>query len=164
MPSSRSSSTRGQTGQIEPPDSTMGARDRRDFSSNRVHARMASRRASNGGSQAVRMQVGTAGQTLGGWRDARDADDEFGWHRDALTPRCSSTGATVPWTPGTSCSRSASSVRPCPWWRVHWDPWLQPHPPGRNQERNSACASTGKSIGLRLLSGGLPVTRAFHLS
>lgn len=52
-------------------------------------------------------------------------------HRDALTPRCSSTEAIVPWTPGTSCSRSASSVRPCPWWRVHWDPWLQPHPPCR---------------------------------
>lgn len=33
--------------------------------------------------------------------------------------------------PGTSCSQSASSVRPCPWWRVHWDPWLQPHPPCR---------------------------------
>lgn len=50
---------------------------------------------------------------------------------DGLTPRCSSTGAIVPWTPGTSYSRSASSMRPYPWWRVHWDPWLQPHPPCR---------------------------------
>lgn len=46
----------------------------------------------------------------------------FGWCRDALTPRYSSTGANGPWTPGTSCSQFASSVRPCPWWRVYWDP------------------------------------------
>lgn len=83
-------------------------------------------------------------------------DEDSAGRENALTPRCSWKEATVPWTPGTSCSRSASSVRPCPWWRVHWDPWLQPHPPGRNRERNSACASAGKSIGRRAVLSGAP--------
>lgn len=43
---------------------------------------------------------------------------------DGLTRQCSSKGAIVPYWPGTSCSRSASLVRPYPCWRVHWDPWL----------------------------------------
>jgi hypothetical protein len=39
-----------------------------------------------------------------------------------LTRLYSLTGASAPLLPGISCSRSVSSVRPCPWLRLHWGP------------------------------------------
>lgn len=77
----------------------------------------------------------------------------FDWGRDALTPRCFSTGATVPSTPDTSYSRSASSMRPCPWWRVHWDPWLQPHPPCRKSGKRVRLHRKINKDGLRVAIG-----------
>lgn len=41
---------------------------------------------------------------------------------EVLTRRCSSTAATFPLTPDTSCSLFASSMRPCPLLRSYWRP------------------------------------------
>lgn len=44
-------------------------------------------------------------------------------------------------------------MRPCPWWRVHWDPWLQPHPPCRKSGKRVRLHRKINKDGLRVAIG-----------
>lgn len=82
-----------------------------------------------------------------------------GWRRLAgpiyiyiLTLRCFLKVASAPWKLGTSCSRSASSMRPGPLQLIHWDPWRrlcmhEPQSADRSRRRRRASTMTATAHG-----------------